>query len=270
MKTGAPLSVTAHAMVMFGAVFASPCTVIGSDSPLSRFITCEAPPLPEPVRYIPVEFFDDVIVSDRTVIPDIEPDPEPVLTPEPTPEPEPEPTPEPEPEPTPEPEPVEELVPTPEPELPPEESLDEEPEPEPEPLPEPEPTRRSLSQLRDLTEREERVSTSRGTGAETQAEAQFEVVIGAQMAFCWRAPLDMPFGEELPVEINLLIGPDGNLLRRPRVLNRGQITRSGNPFWRAAMDNATRAAVDCAPYPAPPSPDDDGNQEIVLNFQLPR
>ena len=77
-------------------------------------------------------------------------------------------------------------------------------------------------------------------------------LLRAQMYRCWRAPLDAPDPAKLKVTVRARLNPDGTLAAPPEVLNAGQISRSGDPFWRAAADNARRAVIKCQPYRLPP------------------
>jgi outer membrane biosynthesis protein TonB len=65
---------------------------------------------------------------------------------------------------------------------------------------------------------------------------------------CWRIPADAPEPEKLIVRVRINLRADGTLAERPRILNNFQIEASGDPYWRAAADNAVRAVVRCEPY----------------------
>lgn len=189
---------------------------------------------------------------------------------EPVEEPEPEtarPAPEAAPEP-PEPEPVPE-------ETPPEEEKPEEkpPEPKPEekpPEPKPDPPKQeeefsldSIGVLIDKAQKErgEKTESPEEKPAPEQGEkpreAQGEGTLMTmdlvasfrrQISRCYSPPAGADRAEELVVQIDITLRPDGSLAEPPQVVDE---TRMGEPYFRAAAEAGVRAIHQCAPYDLP-------------------
>ena len=232
---------------------------------------------PEPLPPIPVELLSEAEIADRVEVQAQAKVEEPEPEPEPAPE-EPEPAPELEPEsvqeaPPPEPEPV--APPAPEPE--PEEAAPEpeEPEPEPEPQPEPPapepPTPEPAADELDFAALEDglvdldpdrreapREVAPDAEGSEFDAErvglgqqllASEEAAIRARVeGQCWNRQSGVPDIEKLVVQVRFQLDRQGEIVGQPKVLNAGQIARSGNAFWRVAEQRAVAAVQACAPY----------------------
>ena len=233
----------------------------------------------EPI--VPVEILREADLAEETSVPETTTEPE--EEPEPVePEPEPEPVqPEPEPEQV-EPEPVPEL--DPEPEEP--EEIEPEPEPEPEPPapePEPEPPEEDNLDFDDLESALENLDPDEDTSAprETLEEGdrdQERVGLGDQLTVnemtamlgamlrCWNFDAGVPDAETLVVRVEFNLNRDGSIKGNPRVLNEGQISASGNPFWKVAERNAVNAVVKCAPYDFLAQERYEEWEEIQLNF----
>ncbi|MBB4660349.1 cell envelope integrity protein TolA [Parvularcula dongshanensis] len=287
-----------HVLVLVGVVFG---WLTGF---LSRPVDPDIVPIIPVELLSEAELTDRVSVQEmvRAEEPEPEPEPEPAAEePEPTPDPEPlppepEPVPErpaPEPEPAPEPQPAEpEPAPEPTPAEP--EPAKEAPEPEPEPQPEPaepEPAPEepedvldlaSLDDaLKDLTPDDRAPSSPRevAEGTATGERDQEQIGLGdkltvseealLQSAFeqCWNRQFGVPDQERLIVSVRIELNPDGTLDGSPRVLNDGQISRSGNRYWAVARQRALSAVIDCAPYDM--VPERLLSEPFVFNFKPP-
>ncbi len=167
------------------------------------------------------------------------------------------------PEPEPEPEPVAILPPKPKPEPVKQEAA---PKPKPKKQAVPKKKRKPKPPTFDLARLENKLAKQMAeTSAKDNVFESARAAIGAgdgmtaseidllraQMYRCWRAPLDAPDPEKLKVTVRARLNPDGTLSTTPEILNLGQINRSGDPFWRAAADNARRAVLKCQPYKLP-------------------
>lgn len=244
MRAGLPISLLLH-----GAVFATALVVL----PAPRMDIMNTPPI------VPVEL---VTVAEKTNVraKAPKPEPEPEITPPVAP---------PSTAPKPEPEKVVALPPKPKPKKPVAEARPK-PKPKPKKVVRPRKKRKPAPPAFDLTRLETKLAKSepqpqkaakkddiyasaRAAIGEGDAMTASEIdLLRAQMYRCWRAPLDAPDPSKLKVTVRARLNPDGTLAETPQVLNAGQISRSGDPFWRAAADNARRAVIKCQPYQLPP------------------
>jgi outer membrane biosynthesis protein TonB len=247
MRFGLPISLAMHAGLIAAGLLVLP---------VPKLTLIDTPEI------VPVEL---VTLAEQTSVAAISPEPEPkpeVSEPLVTP---PESLPEPVPEPEPKPEPI--VVPPPKKVEP--KPVKKEVAPKPKPKKQAKPRRKpkpkapafNLARLESKLAKQapkdqptedvyERARAAIGTGdAMTANEID---LLRAQMYRCWRAPLDAPYPEKLKVTIRARLNPDGTLASAPEVLNAAQINRSGDPFWRAAADNARRAVLKCQPYALPP------------------
>jgi hypothetical protein len=258
-------------------------------------------PVPQSVPVIPIELITEAEIADEVSIPEMtraeEPQEEilePAAEPEPVeeeapppPEPEPEPQPAPDPDPVPPPPAEEEAEPEPEPEpepLPEPETQDEPEPPRREPEPEPDPLSGLDDALLDLDpdKEEERrrprevpegtatgpVDTDRiGTGDTLTATE--EALVQAKVYECWNRQTGVPNIEQLVVQVQFELNPDGSISGAPRVLNDAQTTRSGNRFWVAARARAVSAVTECAPYDFLPVERYETWRRMTLNFRPP-
>jgi outer membrane biosynthesis protein TonB len=72
-----------------------------------------------------------------------------------------------------------------------------------------------------------------------------------QISQCWTAPVGAPHPEQLIVEMEVFLNPDGSVAQPPQLTADSASAASGNPFMRAAADAAKRAIYVCAPYKLP-------------------
>lgn len=201
----------------------------------------------EALPIVPVEL---ITIADATniqaTVSEEEPPPEPalpVVEPSP-PEPEP-PAPEPLPELEPEPEAIAEVEPEPDP-------------PPPMPLEKPEPPRdefnlESVIALLDSREESEALEqpaeqARSGIGDRNAMTMTLVDSLRSQMYECWSPPIGAPNPEELIVDVDVYLTPNGALARAPQLTAASRVAAAANPYMRAAAESALRAANICAPY----------------------
>ncbi len=267
MRAGIPLSILAHFGIVALGVFVLPSTMQDrlSDTPIIpiELVTLAeetdikaTPPKPEPEPELEQELAPEPIIAQSAPIEE----PEPIKT-EPVPEPV-----------SKLPEPKVEKPPAPKPK-----KVVEAPKLKPKPKPKPKPPSFDLARLQNkLTKARPPVSDSDETneqdvlpreaaGAAINLTVDEVDLLRSQMYRCWRAPLDAPNPEKLVVRVRMRLNSDGSLQGAPEVLNRGQIERSGDPFWRAAANAARRAVIKCQPYALPPEKYSNW-QETIMRF----
>lgn len=162
--------------------------------------------------------------------------------------------------PPPEPEPVPEPLPELEPE--PEALAEVEPEPAPPPPPvpqeKPEPPREDFNLDSVIALLDSRAEN----GAPAQPAEQARPGIGdrnamtmtlvdslrSQMYECWSPPIGAPNPEELIVDVDVYLTPNGALARAPQLTAASRLAAAGNPYMRAAAESALRAVNTCVPY----------------------
>jgi outer membrane biosynthesis protein TonB len=87
----------------------------------------------------------------------------------------------------------------------------------------------------------------------------------SQIQQCWSPPVGAPRPEELVVEFELFLKPDGSVAQPPQLSAESQSAVSHDSFARAAAEAARRAIYTCAPYKLPQ--DRYGQwQDITLTF----
>lgn len=182
----------------------------------------------------------------------------------------------PEPEPAPEPEP--EVVPEPEPQPEPKPEVEKkEPEPAPEP-PAPRPQQKPKVKLADKPKKEEpkvdrlasilkNVEKLQEEGPSRQRAKPKPQALPQQSALsdqpmslseidairrqierCWTPPVGARDAENLIIDIQVNLGPDGRVLNT-EALDRGRMAR--DPFFRVAAESALRAVRRCSPLEVP-------------------
>lgn len=102
-------------------------------------------------------------------------------------------------------------------------------------------------------------------GKDTQLTASQRSLLGVMMkravSSCWRVQTGMQGADQLVVDLEVRLKPDGTLDGDPRVMNR----RGGALFADAAI-NATRALQQCAPYDLPKDLYKGGWDHMVVTF----
>lgn len=166
--------------------------------------------------------------------------------------------------PEPEPEPAPEALPEPLPELEPEPEVLAEAEPEPTPPPppvpveKPEPPREEFnldsvialldSRTESATPAQPAQETRRGIGDRNAMTMTLVDSLRSQMYECWSPPIGAPNPEELIVELDVYLTPNGALARAPQLTAASRLAAAGNPYMRAAAESALRAVNTCVPY----------------------
>ena len=239
MRKGIIVSAALHVGVIGATMITWPSGLSQSD---------EVPPT-VPIELITLADATNIQATVRETPP---PEPEPVVetvqetaVPEPEP-PEPESLPEPLPELEPEPEAVAEVEPEPD------------PPPPPMPVEKPEPPRERFnldsvialldSRAESATPAQPAEETRRGIGDRNAMTMTLVDSLRTQMYECWSPPIGAPNPEELIVEVEVYLTPNGALARAPQLTAASRRAAAGNPYMRAAAESALRAVNTCVPY----------------------
>jgi hypothetical protein len=86
-----------------------------------------------------------------------------------------------------------------------------------------------------------------GQGNQSLATADLIAAIQSKIRPCWNPPIGAPNANDLVVDFDLVLNPDGTIARPPQ-LTPTSAAAMGNPYTRAAADAASRAIYQCAPY----------------------
>ncbi|HEX3809205.1 MAG TPA: hypothetical protein VHW02_05840 [Rhizomicrobium sp.] len=92
--------------------------------------------------------------------------------------------------------------------------------------------------------------TVRGVGAMNAMTMDIQDALRNQIAQCWSPPVGAPDPQDLVVDFDLFLNPDGSVARPPQLLASSGNAAS-NPYSRAAAEAARRAIYECAPYKLP-------------------
>lgn len=93
--------------------------------------------------------------------------------------------------------------------------------------------------------------TMRGIGDRNAMTMDLEDALRNQIAQCWSPPLGAPRADELVVDFDLLLNPDGTVARPPQLDANSAAAAAGDAYTRAAAEAARRAIYKCAPYKLP-------------------
>ena len=91
-----------------------------------------------------------------------------------------------------------------------------------------------------------------GIGAANAMTADLADALKSQIYQCWSPPVGAPNANDLVVDFDLTLNPDGTSRRAPHSDCAG--TCRGNPYTRAAAEAARRAIFQCQPYNLPAGP----------------
>jgi outer membrane biosynthesis protein TonB len=107
--------------------------------------------------------------------------------------------------------------------------------------------------------------TIKGFGPQTAMTMDLQDSLRNQIQQCWSPPVGAPHPEELVVQFDLFLKPDGSVAQPPQLSAESESAAAHDSFTRAAAEAARRAIYTCAPYKLPA---DRYNQwqEITLNF----
>ena len=88
--------------------------------------------------------------------------------------------------------------------------------------------------------------TVQGIGAANAMTADLSDALKSQIYQCWSPPVGAPNANDLVVDFDLALNPDGTAARAT-----SDAMSSGNPYTRAAAEAARRAIFQCQPYKLP-------------------
>jgi hypothetical protein len=88
-------------------------------------------------------------------------------------------------------------------------------------------------------------------GAQNAMTADLQDALRSQIRPCWSPPIGAPHPEELVVDFDLFLNPDGSVAQPPQLTGDSAAAVARNPYVRAAKDAAERAIYECAPYKLP-------------------
>jgi len=88
-------------------------------------------------------------------------------------------------------------------------------------------------------------------GNQTAMTADLQDALRSQIRPCWSPPVGAPHPEQLVVDFDLFLNPDGSVAQAPQLSADSASTAASNPYVRAAADAARRAIYECAPYKLP-------------------
>jgi outer membrane biosynthesis protein TonB len=91
----------------------------------------------------------------------------------------------------------------------------------------------------------------KGIGAMNAMTADLQDALRSQIAQCWSPPVGAPRSEELVVDFDLFLNPDGSVAQPPQLVANSAAAAAGDPYTRAAAEAAQRAIYECAPYKLP-------------------
>ena len=105
----------------------------------------------------------------------------------------------------------------------------------------------------------------KGFGPQDAMTMDLQDSLRSQIQQCWNPPVGAPHPEELVVEFELFLKPDGSVAQTPQLSAESQSAVQRDSYTRAAAEAARRAIYTCAPYKLPQ--DRYGQwQDITLTF----
>lgn len=97
-------------------------------------------------------------------------------------------------------------------------------------------------------------SSTRNTpafGQQTAMTADLEDALRSQIRACWSPPVGAPHPEQLVVDFDLFLNPDGSVAQPPQLVGESASMAAGNTYTSAAAEAAKRAIYECQPYRLP-------------------
>ncbi|MBN9592297.1 MAG: cell envelope integrity protein TolA, partial [Alphaproteobacteria bacterium] len=88
--------------------------------------------------------------------------------------------------------------------------------------------------------------TVQGIGAANAMTADLADALKSQIYQCWSPPVGAPNANDLVVDFDVAMNPDGSIARAT-----SDAVSSGNSYTRAAAEAARRAIFQCQPYRLP-------------------
>ena len=101
-------------------------------------------------------------------------------------------------------------------------------------------------------------------GGGSQLTGDLEAALRRQIYSCWLEPAQTSGLDRLVVEIQIELGTDGRLVREPKLI-RPSSRLGADGALLVAIDNALRAARQCAPFDLP---QDRYSQWRLVNFSF--
>jgi outer membrane biosynthesis protein TonB len=92
--------------------------------------------------------------------------------------------------------------------------------------------------------------STQGIGSETAMTADLQSMLLSEIKPCWSPPVGAPHPEDLIVDFDVMLNPDGSVARPPQLLAQSSQS-AGDAYFRAAAEAARRAIYTCAPYKLP-------------------
>lgn len=90
-----------------------------------------------------------------------------------------------------------------------------------------------------------------GIGAQNAMTADLRTMLQSEIYKCWSPPVGAPHVEDLIVDFDLFLNPDGSVAQPPQLTANSATMAANNPYTRAAVEAARRAIYTCAPYRLP-------------------
>jgi hypothetical protein len=91
--------------------------------------------------------------------------------------------------------------------------------------------------------------TIKGIGQQNAMTMDLVDSLRNQIAQCWSPPVGAPNAQDLVVDFDLFLNPDGSIAQPPQLI--GNSASASSTYARAAIDAARRAIYTCAPYKLP-------------------
>lgn len=91
--------------------------------------------------------------------------------------------------------------------------------------------------------------TIKGIGQQNAMTMDLVDSLRNQIAQCWSPPVGAPNAQELVVDYDLFLNPDGSIAQPPQLV--GNSASASSPYARAAQEAARRAIYTCQPYKLP-------------------
>jgi outer membrane biosynthesis protein TonB len=91
----------------------------------------------------------------------------------------------------------------------------------------------------------------KGFGPQNAMTMDLQDSLRSQIQQCWSPPVGAPHADELVVEVELFLKPDGSVAQPPQLSAESEAAVGHDSFARAAAEAARRAIYTCAPYKLP-------------------
>jgi outer membrane biosynthesis protein TonB len=88
-------------------------------------------------------------------------------------------------------------------------------------------------------------------GSQTAMTADLQDALRSQIKACWSPPVGAPSPEQMIVDFDLFLSPNGMVAQPPQLVGQSASEAVTNPYTRAAKEAAERAIYECQPYKLP-------------------